>query len=268
MTSDPLDTPDPGERARIAQELNALLSETNLTQQQLGDRIGKSRQLIGGICGGRAALTLRTARLLDQEFRTHGRFEGLLGNSGDPRFLHRYTLIEQQHAKGLFQFQSSVIPALLQTKGYARSTLEASIPPLMSNTVQQRVKSRLDRQQALSRMRPLTGNFVLTESTVLQAVGGSQVMREQWQHLLKCMSYPNITVQILPHRAGAHGSMQGSYTILETNPSGWVVYVETAAGGEVLRQRPLIDDVRLRFNALMVAALSGTETAEYIERLI
>lgn len=268
MASGRRDAPDEDERERFAQELESLLAETKLTQEQLGARIGKSRQLIGAICRGQAALTMKTARLLDQEFKTHGRFESLLASGGDSRFLHRYTVIEQQHTKALFQFQSSAIPALLQTKDYARGTLEASLPPLMPNTIKQRVGSRLDRQQVISRVRPITANFVLTEGTVLQAVGGARVMREQWQHLLKCMSYPNITVQILPHSAGAHGSMQGSYTILETNPSGWVVYVETAAGGDVLRHPPLVDDVRLRFNALMVAALSTSETAEYIKRLI
>ena len=221
------------------------------------------------ICNRQASLTLKTARLLDQEFKTHGRFEGLLGSSDDlQRWVNRYTLLEQQRTKSLLQFQNGAIPALLQTKAYARGTLEASLPPLMANTIQQRVKSRLDRQQALSRADPITANFVLSEGVVLQAVGGGQVMGEQWQHLLKCMSYPNITVQILPHHAGAHGSMQGAYTILETTPNGWVVYVETAAGGEVLRHLPLVDDVRRRFNALMVAALSEPESVEYIKRLI
>lgn len=253
----------------FGQELLRFRHSTGLSQTKFGQRAGCSRQLVGDVENGAARPTLKFARKIDRAFNTNARFEGLLVSDSELQILlRRYVTIEQQQAVALQQWQTTVVPALLQTKTYARRTLEVSIPALPPAKINQQVKSRLARQEALSRPNPLEGYFVLSEGALTQLVGGAALMRQQWEHLLRCAHLPNVTLQVLPRTAGAHASMQGSYTILETSPPGWAIYVETMAGGEVLTQRKLVTDTRQRFAALMANALSPDESMRYIQRLI
>ncbi|MEV8230686.1 Scr1 family TA system antitoxin-like transcriptional regulator [Streptomyces sp. NPDC079167] len=52
-------------------------------------------------------------------------------------------------------------------------------------------------------------------------VGGPVVMRAQVQHLLQVAeNMPDVTLRVLPHDRGAHGAMNGGFTLLDPGPPG------------------------------------------------
>jgi hypothetical protein len=55
---------------------------------------------------------------------------------------------------------------------------------------------------------------VLAKGVLHQEVGGPAVLCEQLRHLEDMSEHPNVTIQVMPFRAGAHASMAGPYVIL------------------------------------------------------
>lgn len=264
---DPQDDP----QAAFGAEVQRFRERLGLSQREFAQRARLARPTVSRLETGAIPPTLRTARRIDGAFDTQGKFETLLAGDTELGFLYGgYVPIEQEKAVGLEQWQPLVIPALLQTRLYARHTLEVAIPRLSPARIKKLTGMRLDRQQALTRTDPppLEAHFVIAEGALTQLVGGRDVMLQQWQHLLACMERPNVTVQVLPAHRGAHSSMRGAYTILETQPAGWAVYVETIVGGEVLTQQKVITETRQRFRALATAALPVTDSTACIRALI
>lgn len=91
-------------------------------------------------------------------------------------------------------------------------------------------------------------------------------MREQIARLLETRSQPNITIQVIPYRAGAHPGMDGSFVILDF-PSAddrSIVYIESAAGGLFLEEAVAIRRYILMFEHLRAAALGLDATADLL----
>ncbi|MEV5972041.1 helix-turn-helix transcriptional regulator [Streptomyces sp. NPDC051921] len=98
-------------------------------------------------------------------------------------------------AVALREYQTQVMPGLLQTPEYAHALFSR-----VSNgeSVEDRVRARMSRQQRfLSEDGPLY-IVVLDESCLRNVVGGASVMRDQCAHLLEVGKRPNIAVQVAP----------------------------------------------------------------------
>ncbi|MFI9462530.1 Scr1 family TA system antitoxin-like transcriptional regulator [Streptomyces xiamenensis] len=52
------------------------------------------------------------------------------------------------------------------------------------------------------------------EAALRQLVGGAEVMRPQLGHLLDVAKLPNVRLQVLPFKSGAHSSASGPYSIV------------------------------------------------------
>ncbi|MER6256341.1 Scr1 family TA system antitoxin-like transcriptional regulator [Streptomyces sp. NPDC001584] len=84
---------------------------------------------------------------------------------------------------------------------------------------------------------------VLDESVLCRVVGSREVMREQLEHMTDLGAQSHITLQVLPHGAGAHPRVSGRFSLLEvadaTDAS--VAYLERFNSGLYLEKR---SDVR------------------------
>lgn len=166
-------------------------------------------------------------------------------------------------------FQCQTVPALLQTPDYARALAVANRSWSKPEEIEQFVTVRVARQQRLTADEPLHVWAVLAEGVLHQQVGGPTTLSEQLRHLEVMAERPNVTIQVIPFRAGAHASMAGPYVILEfpeagasdvillDNPSG-CVWLEQAH--QIAEYRGLWDDARTR-------ALSPVESVAKIRSL-
>ncbi|MEU6896185.1 Scr1 family TA system antitoxin-like transcriptional regulator [Streptomyces sp. NPDC046557] len=62
-----------------------------------------------------------------------------------------------------------------------------------------------------------------------QVVDSREVMRDQLEHLTHMSTQPPITMQVLPHSAGAHPGVPGQFSILE--------FANTSEPGVVYHER-------------------------------
>jgi hypothetical protein len=158
------------------------------------------------------------------------------------------------------------IPGLLQVEGYARLITRTLLPDLNDQEVTRHVELRMERQELLKRRDAPVLQVVLDEATIQRLVGMPEVIDDQLARLRLAAQMSNITLQVLPFRAGTQEGMSGSFMILgfphEADRD--VIFIELPAG-----QLYLDDEDHLRrytrvFERLQAGALSGEESTAFM----
>jgi transcriptional regulator with XRE-family HTH domain len=176
----------------------------------------------------------------------------------------------EAEATRIRDYDPGVIPGLLQTPGYVRALHLNPMPEpdgegVTPEKVNQRVEVRLRRQQLLTRTAPPPLNFwaILDEAVLHREIGGPSVMRAQLQFVIDRMQLANVTVQVIPNRAGAHPALGSTFNIVEFDgrlPD--IVYSETLAGFFFIEKREEVERFTSVFERLSNIALSSAESAE------
>jgi transcriptional regulator with XRE-family HTH domain len=124
------------------------------------------------------------------------------------------TYVDLESAASLIRtYEGQFVPGLLQTDDYMRAVIrDASLES--SEEVGRRVRLRMARQTLLTREHPPRLWAVVDEAALRRPVGGREVMRGQLERLIDATKLPNVTLQVLPFRAGAHPAMVSAFSIL------------------------------------------------------
>lgn len=107
---------------------------------------------------------------------------------------------------------------------------------------------RLARQALLTKPGAPTVRFVIDESALRRPIGGSPVMADQLDQLLRVRAKPNVTIQVIPTAVGAHPGLDGSFVMLTFPEKDPHVYIEARRVGLFLTRpqdvEPFIDGMR------------------------
>lgn len=188
--------------------LKHLRESAGLTQEGLAKRIPCDRSLVARIEAGTRVPQDTFADTCDIVLKTGGTLLHLWARIDwypevqHPDWFQRRADMDAK-AVSLHVFGTQVIPGLLQTEEYARALFSRVAAANDEDSVEERVRARLSRQQRfLSQGGPLL-IAVLDESVVRNVVGGDAVMYSQCAHLLEVGQRPNVRIQIAPaHRSG------------------------------------------------------------------
>jgi transcriptional regulator with XRE-family HTH domain len=186
-----------------------------------------------------------------------------------PNWFERY-LGEEGEASEIWGYEAEFIPGLLQTASYCRAVRAANSVDVTEEEVARSVDFRLARQELLERETPPHLHVVVNEAVLYRRVGGVKVMREQLRHLTEMAKRPNVTVQVLPFKVGAHPAMTGSFTMLHF-PSGGgepTIFVEVDSGA-LYPDRPADFERRAwTFGQLRDLALSPVKSVALVSRVM
>ena len=181
----------------------------------------------------------------------------------------------EAEASSCRDWQSDVIPGLLQTEGYSRQldiawmTVNPATPPAARERF---LRVRQLRQQRLTTEPVLHLSTIIDEAVLLRGIGDDAVMHAQLAHLADMADLPNIELRVLPlKRAIALGGVP-SFTIMSFGP---LDGVPGAALGDVVNTESLTAQLyvegdahthlfRLFFDALLNASLSRAESRDLI----
>jgi hypothetical protein len=117
-------------------------------------------------------------------------------------------------AGSIHTYMALVVPALLQTKEYARAILRAILPDLLPAEIERRVQLRMERQVILNQDDPPTFWAILDEAVLRRPVGSVAIMRAQLDKLTEATAVPTVTLQLLPTAVGEHAGLDGPFTIV------------------------------------------------------
>lgn len=122
----------------------------------------------------------------------------------------------EAEAVSISDFGLGFIPGLLQTADYARTVVHAVAPEMEPDTVELRVQGRMARQHLfLEREDAPRFEAVVDESVLHRVVGSRTIMRAQLKRLLELSGQPNITLRVIPYRAGALPVGNNKFIILK-----------------------------------------------------
>jgi transcriptional regulator with XRE-family HTH domain len=171
----------------------------------------------------------------------------------------------EAEATALRWYEPLVVPGLLQTEDYARAILSAR-PDGNLDDLDEQVAARLARQAVLERAGAPQLWCVLDEGVLHRAIGGSKVMRGQLYRLADLAEHPKTLIQVI-QAAGAHAGLLGHFVIADLDGKPPMVYLETAAEGQVTDSPSVAAHVALRFDRLRAEALPWAASRDLIRRV-
>ncbi|MFF1793683.1 DUF5753 domain-containing protein [Kitasatospora sp. NPDC058263] len=171
-----------------------------------------------------------------------------------PSFALDLAELEHWATSAYLNYETFLVPGLLQTEQYMRKLFENSETTLSVEEINDTVCFRRDRQQALDG--PASFRFVIHEAALLMAFAGGDVMRGQLAHLLEAAERPNVTIQIFPFSVRATLPYSGPFLITEPASSALSTVVIDAPGESAFNDLPeAVAQFRSRFDALSRLAL-------------
>jgi transcriptional regulator with XRE-family HTH domain len=271
--------------ALLRSELIRLRKESGLTQEQVADALDWSPSKLIRVEGGRSAITKvdLDALLTRYGISSEGQRDRLQTlNKGarerawwatyrddlDPAYID-YVGYEAG-AAFIRAFESSYVPALLQTEEYAQVLSAYSVDAQRAAPA---VQLRMQRQAEMARRSsPPRQYHVIDEAVVRRHVGISQdpaIMPQQLLHIAKrAQDEELLTVRVIPFSAGAHQGLSGPFTLLEfEGPMTDLLYLD--AGRElalITGTDPRIGQYRDDFENLLESALSASDSIEFIKK--
>ncbi|MBA0126707.1 helix-turn-helix domain-containing protein [Haloechinothrix sp. YIM 98757] len=191
--------------------------------------------------------------------------------TGAPKSFRRLVNAERE-AERIRIIERSVVPGLMQSESYARSLIAAGhrLHGADAEAMDKFVAARLARQRLLEESGPVELHAVIDEAVIRRVVGGPAIMCEQLAHLLDIGAKPHVTIQVMPFRAGAYGTMNGSNIIVDYPEPDEVpgVYLEYPAGGSWVDNASDVERFTTMFDDAARAALSPADSAALLTRQI
>jgi hypothetical protein len=182
-----------------------------------------------------------------------------------------YVALEAE-AEVMSEWETQIVPGLLQTDEYARAVIEVGADIGDAETIQRRLALRMARQTVLVRDPPPRLSVVLDEAVLHREVGGPAVQARQLQRLYEAGRRPGVDLLVLPFSVGAHPALSESFMILDfaDGARSAVVHSEGLTGGlfhlkgeDVQIYREAFEDLRRRAQPIEQSLARFTRTGDF-----
>lgn len=240
-------------------------ADPRMTRRELGERLRVSAELVAAWESGRHAVHVKYLDDLTSAltFPPGGELltrvvVDLVNGETHPEFEADW-LAAERRATTLWDFESGVVPGLLQTPDYARGILATEYD----------VTRRLERQRILDDDVPPTLVAVLSEAVLHLAVGGPGVMAAQLAELVNHAEREHVFVHIVPMREPVSGKFVGPFMLAALDDGRSVAYGETVIGsGDIYAQPEHVAEIRALFERFRAHALPERESIDMIREAV
>lgn len=271
---------------RLAAELRRLRERSGLTGEAVAHRLGWSGSKISRIELHRIGIKQRDLRRLLDLYGVadphRSELLALARESTQKTWLERAAgdlpaeyaehLRTEAEAQSIWAWEPLVVPGLLQTAEYAAAVMQGwqsmfALPPAET---ERRARSRLIRQQLLTKDPPLELAVVIDESVLHRKFGDKHVMRQQLGQLIKLSYLPTIKLRVLTlaeiHPIGC-GSFYGlRFPQVHEVPLPDTVAVEHLLGTYYIKDEEDTHKFWVTFKELMTESLDAVASRSLIEQ--
>ncbi|MFE0464829.1 helix-turn-helix domain-containing protein [Kitasatospora sp. NPDC058965] len=272
-------------RILLGSQLRRLREARGVTREDAGYQIRASESKISRMELGRVSFKERdVADLLTLYGVTDGEEResllGLVREANKSGWWHSFsdvlpgwfqTYVGLEEAASLIRtYEVQFIPGLLQCEEYARAVFGQSRPVLSEEEIDRLVGLRLRRQKLLTEGQGPKLWAVIDEAALRRPVGGPKVMRSQLQYLIDISEQPNVVIQVMPFRFGAHAGESGAFSILRFPEQDLadVVYLEQLTSALYLDKRDDVDAYVQVMERLCVDSLTPERTVELLGSIL
>ncbi|MCW2914684.1 MAG: hypothetical protein JWN52_2752 [Actinomycetia bacterium] len=257
--------------AIFGEELKHARDAAGLSQDQVGVELQYSEAQVGHIETGKRKPSLRFAEGSDRLFGTNGLFgrlhEKIEQMPSYPAWFGPWAKAERE-AMSLHNYQTLIVPGLLQTEEYARAFLRGGRPRDTDEQIDELVTARMERQRILTWEDPPALWFVLDEGVLRRVIGDAAVMRKQLNHLVELAGHTQVNIQIVPLSAGARPGLSGAFVIACFPDRPDIVYLETAAEGDIVVAPKRVAPLTYTYDAVRAHALPAKHSVELIKEVV
>jgi transcriptional regulator with XRE-family HTH domain len=267
---------------RLAGELRALRTAAGLTRDDVSEATGMNSATLYRIETAKVRPQRRTLMALLDKYGVTDEVKradliALSKNANEPIWLRAFedNLTEvygayialESEARSVRNYESLLVPGLLQTEEYAREITRAALPLASADEIERRVKVRMERKGVLHKKTPLQMWAIMDEATICRRVGGADVMAEQLEALITAAAARHVVVQVIPYELGAHAGMGGSFVVMDfPDPADSpLVYAESAASDMFLERTSDVQRYSDTFEHLRAAALNPSASLDLIQ---
>jgi transcriptional regulator with XRE-family HTH domain len=277
-------------RRKLGAELRALRTGAGLTSGEAALLVGWHQSKVSRIETGASGVKPADVRLLLDAYGVQDAqlrelllmLAGSDGGGGRDHWWHAYRgvlpptyrdfISLESQASAMRTLETSVVPGLLQTPEYARAVTRAAMGGLGEDTDERLdalVAVRLARQDVLRGDPPLELSAVLDEAVLRREVGGPEVMAQQLGRLVEMARLPQVRLQVLPFKAGAHIGITGPFVIFSFSSTSDldVVVLDHLTSSLYLERKEDLQAYTEAFNTLRIHALSPEDSLDYLAGL-
>ncbi|MFF5495559.1 helix-turn-helix domain-containing protein [Streptomyces aquilus] len=277
----PRSTPTERQR-RLGEELRRLRIAAGVTTERAAGLLGIPRTNVPNMESGRSGISPERVRTLAGNYgctdhalvealaamaasREKGWWEAYRGQLRDS-FLDIAEL--EWHSTCLRIATTVHLPGLLQTEEHGRAVFAAVIPPLPQADIDLRTAHRIDRQQVLDRSEPPALDAIVHEAALRMEFGGPKVARRQLEHLLHMSERDNVTLRVIPFKAGGFpGAGQSVIYAKATVPRLDTVQLDSTHGPEFIDTEAQLAKYRAQLDAAEAVALASDASRDFIRIL-
>ncbi|MBQ1048278.1 helix-turn-helix transcriptional regulator [Micromonospora sp. C51] len=254
----------------IRSQLRRLRVAAGHTQEEFGRLVHYSASMVSAVETGTRPYDRQLLARADEVLTSGGLLASLLRiaeREGQPSWFLPWLDAERQ-ARQLRVFQPTLVPALLQTEGYARAVIRCD-DLLSDEEVEQRVAARLDRQAILTQPDPPQLIAVVDEAILHRRDQRLQaLMAHQIEHLIASAERPNISVHVVPLSVGLHVGLYGSFSLARNVDGGWVASQETQLTASPTDNEASLATLLARWETVRNEALSRQQSIELLNEMV
>lgn len=254
-------------RRFVGRELKRAREAKGMSRAQVASLFPVDNSLVAKWESGTRTPTLRDLERLTVELGIESKFEILKGiiedlatNEFSPEWAGKWIKINQC-ATQLLIYQSLVMPAIFQTDDYARAVLRVSKPGPFE--LDEQIAARTAQREILAKDDPPLVVAILGEAVLRHAVGGPKTMHDQLMHLVEVARRPEIIIQVIPFRVGAHMGLGGPLELASFD-GGRIAYIDNSLKGEVIERPEDVAAVERMWEMLRASALLEQDSIDLI----
>lgn len=173
-------------------------------------------------------------------------------------------------SRAIRAWQPNVVYGLLQTERYTREMLLTAklVEETTTEFVERTIQLRAERKDLLTRAdSKLELWVILDEAALRRVIGNPDVMRDQYEEIIRLSKLDNVTIQVLPMATATYRS-SFDFALLEFgDPLPTVVQSDVPEGSTVSDKNTTVWAFSRRFDGLRAGALAPTETPTFLHRL-
>jgi transcriptional regulator with XRE-family HTH domain len=271
-------------RMVLGAQLRRLREARGISREAAGEAIRASHAKISRLELGRVGFKARDiADLLtlyevaDEQHRNE--FLALAQRANEPGWWRSYSdvlsswfepyLGLEQASSVIRTYEPQFIPGLLQTEHSARAIIQQCRLHSSPEQVDRSLAVRMARQRLLTQPGAPDYWAVIDEAALRRPLDSRQSQRSQIRYLREIGQLPNVTIQVIPFRAGAHPAA-GPFTILRfTEPDlPDIVYLEQLTSAVYLDKKRDTDNYRLVMDWVCAKAETPANSIKFLQGVI
>lgn len=256
---------------RLGHELRMLRKKAGMTQVQVARALNMVDSHVSAWERGTRGMTQEQAEQLDQIFNTSGlvarAWRKMHAPDALPAWYEEVPQLEQAVSE-LREYQSQVIPGLIQTSDYAKALIRDSTPWASVTEIDRMVESRMQRQEILDKEHPPLVSMVVEAIVITRAIGGKRVLKDQLKQVVDLIEKGTVRFQVMPPEPESHPGASGPFRVYSFPDKPQVASAEYMGGEQLMDEMLKVQRCVTIFGLLQSEALSPRASIDLIRKVI